>query len=128
MSHVKRDGKCYDLDYEVIHNQGFEVIGYSFISSSTLILALLGLIVNWRVSVGIVVIGCLILAYSMYSDRARSTVDLSRGKEVPCPPDNYDYNQQARDVGACIERCTPNDNSCITNCNKLVKYNVYRNV
>lgn len=128
MSHVKRDGKCYDLDYEVIHNQGFEVIGYSFISSSTLILALLGLIVNWRVSVGIVVIGCLILAYSMYSDRARSTVDLSRGKEVPCPPEDYDFNKQAQDVKACGDNCNPTDETCFKNCNKLVKYHVYGNV
>jgi hypothetical protein len=102
MSHVKRNGKCYDLEYHVTQMQGFELIGYSFIISSTLVLTLLGLLVDWRVSAAIFVIGCLILGYTMYSDRANTKVDLSRGKEVQCPPADYDFKKQRDDFSKCV--------------------------
>lgn len=122
MSHVKRDGKCYDLNYQIRNRDGLEAIGYSFIVLCTVILAAVSLLVDWRLAVGVVVIGCMVLGYNVYTNRP-TPVDLSPSvaKEVQCPPSDYDYNKQAGDIQACMDSKLPD-------CERLKLYNIYVSV
>lgn len=108
MSHVKRDGKCYDLSQPFIRSGGgFEVIGYSLIISCTVVVSIvLGLVTMNATVAGIVLlIGSMILGYQVYNDRKSYDVDymISKyGKEVTCPPSDYDFKKQYDDFSNCV--------------------------
>lgn len=87
--YVKRDGKCYDVDYEPTDpNVGpFQMIGYSTLSSSLVVLTFLTSLIDYRIGNTVFFIGLVFLVfgiYSIYSDRQ----DKSSEKQVQCPPDD----------------------------------------
>jgi|LakMenE18May11ns_1017448.scaffolds.fasta_scaffold9959109_20 hypothetical protein len=138
MSHVKRDGKCYDLNYTIRYNDGFELLGYASTFSLMSSLAIVALFFNRKIAIGIFVIGCIFINYQVYSKRP-TVINLNPdvAKEVKCPPIDFDYNQQARNINACMEEnmrriCPDITKPCsesidYSGCDVYKEYNLYVN-
>jgi hypothetical protein len=137
MSHVKRDGKCYDLNYIPKRGDGFEILGYIKIFSLTSISAFISLFLNRKIAIGVMVVGFILIGYQMYSYNRGVNLSPDVATEVQCPPPDFDYNQQARNINSCMDQklrriCPDSTKPCpgsidYSECDIYKKYNSYAN-
>jgi hypothetical protein len=121
MSHVKRDGKCYDLNYTVNLSQSneFEFFEYARTFSLLSSLAVVTSIFNRKIAAVMVVIATIIFILQWaFSNNRPTDINLSPdvAKEVKCPSE-FEYNQQVL-----------NRNACVNKCEELIKSKFYMNV